>query len=171
MRGGSDDLLPRQKVVGLRHPPPSDQLHDTIGDRRHHVRGQHNSSVRPFRLEGDDPVDSSGPLERLGHLVGALLLDGEAKPQHQEPGSLNSISRITFAGAPAAITPGARSWVITEFAPITQRSPICTPPVTTQPTPNQQLDPIRTGPWGSNPCQVIGLGRSSWRCTESPTKQ
>ena len=31
----------------------------------------------------------------------------------------NSISRSTFAGAPAAITPGGRSWVTTEFAPIT----------------------------------------------------
>ena len=74
---------------------------------------------------------------------------------------MNSISRITFAGAPAAITPAGRSLVTTEFAPITQRSPISTPPVTTQPTPNQQFEPIRTGPCGSKPCQVTGLVGSS----------
>ena len=38
------------------------------------------------------------------------------------------------------------SRVTTEFAPITARSPIVTPPVTTQLTPNQQFDPIETGP-------------------------
>ena len=69
---------------------------------------------------------------------------------------LNSISLITFAGAPAAITRGGRSWVTTELAPITQRSPIWTPLATTQLAPNQQLDPIRTGPLEVNPCQVIG---------------
>ena len=36
----------------------------------------------------------------------------------------NSISLITFAGTPAAIIRGGRSWVTTELAPITQRSPI-----------------------------------------------
>jgi hypothetical protein len=53
------------------------------------------------------------------------------------------------------------SRVITEFDPITARSPISTPPVTTHPTPNQQFDPIRTGPRGTNPCQVIGRVGSS----------
>ena len=52
-----------------------------------------------------------------------------------------------LAGAPAAIVPGGRSDVTTELAPITQRSPIVTPLVTTQLTPNQQLEPIRPGPW------------------------
>ena len=74
---------------------------------------------------------------------------------------LNSISRITLAGAPAAIVPGGRSWVTTEFAPTTQRSPIVTPPVTTQLTPNQQLEPIRTGPRGTKPCHVTGTSGSS----------
>src|SRR6186997_872432 len=61
------------------------------------------------------------------------------------------------AGTPAAIVPGARSPVTTELAPITQRSPIVTPLVTTQLTPNQQLEPIRTGPLLVKPCQVIGF--------------
>src|SRR5690242_15949780 len=63
------------------------------------------------------------------------------------------------------------SRVITEFDPITARSPISTPPVTTQLTPNQQFEPIRTGPWGSKPCHVTGLVGSSKRWSESPTKQ
>ena len=45
----------------------------------------------------------------------------------------------------------------TELAPTTQRSPIVTPLVTTQLTPNQQLAPIRTGPFEVKPCQVTGL--------------
>ena len=53
------------------------------------------------------------------------------------------------------------SLVTTEFAPITARSPISTPPVTTQLTPNQTLSPILTGPRGTNPCQVIGVSGSS----------
>ena len=65
--------------------------------------------------------------------------DGARTPRHPA-------GRAARAGAPAAITPGGRSVVTTEFAPITQRSPISTPPVTTQLTPNQQLEPIRTGP-------------------------
>src|SRR3954463_12675401 len=72
-----------------------------------------------------------------------------------------SISRITFAGAPAAITPGGRSRVTTEFAPTTQRSPIVTPLVITQPTPNQQFDPMCVGPFEVKPCQVTGIVRSS----------
>ena len=42
-----------------------------------------------------------------------------------------SIRLITFAGAPAATENGSMSWVTTLFAPITQRSPIVTPLVTT----------------------------------------
>src|SRR3954451_8393717 len=72
-----------------------------------------------------------------------------------------SISRMTFAGAPAAITPGGRSRVTTEFAPTTQRSPMVTPLVTTQPTPTQQFEPIRVGPLDVKPCQVTGIVRSS----------
>ncbi len=59
---------------------------------------------------------------------------------------MNSISLMTFAGAPAATTPAGRSFVTTEFAPTTVLSPIVTPPVTTQFVPNQQLSPILTGP-------------------------
>ena len=47
----------------------------------------------------------------------------------------------------------------TELAPITQRSPIVTPLVTTQLTPNQQLEPISTGPLEVKPCWVIGVVR------------
>src|SRR6187549_1026769 len=78
---------------------------------------------------------------------------------------------MTLAGAPAAIEPGGRSFVTTEFEPITQRSPIVTPLVTTQLTPNQQLEPIRTGPLLVKPCQVIGFSGSSKRWSASPTKQ
>src|SRR4051794_1074397 len=67
-----------------------------------------------------------------------------------------SISLITFAGEPAAIVRGGRSWVTTELAPITQRSPIVTPLVTTQLAPNQALSPIRTGPFEVKPCQGTG---------------
>ena len=48
----------------------------------------------------------------------------------------------------------------TEFAPITARSPISTPPVTTQLTPNQTLSPILTGPRASKPCagdRLVGV--------------
>ena len=51
----------------------------------------------------------------------------------------------------------------TELAPITQRSPIVTPLVTTQLTPNQQLEPIPTGPLEVKPCRVIGVSGSSKR--------
>ena len=50
-------------------------------------------------------------------------------------------------------------------------SPIVTPEVTTQLTPNQQFEPIRTGPLVVNPCQVIGRSGSSKRWLASPTKQ
>ena len=75
---------------------------------------------------------------------------------------------MTFAGAPAATTPAGRSCVTTEFAPITQRSPISTPLVTTQFAPNQQLEPIRTGPFEVNPCHVIGCVGSSNRWAARP---
>ena len=55
------------------------------------------------------------------------------------------------------------SLVTTLLAPITQRSPMLTPLVTTTPAPSQQLDPIRVGPRLSKPCQVIGLAGSSKR--------
>ena len=84
---------------------------------------------------------------------------------------MNSISRITFAGAPAAITPAGRSRVTTEFAPTTVRSPIVTPPVTTQFVPNQQLSPIFTGPLGVIPCHVMGMSGSSKRWSASVRKQ
>ena len=83
-------------------------------------------------------------LGDLGGAIGAALL--VKQPSEAEEEALNSISRMTLAGAPAAITPAGRSLVTTEFEPITVRSPISTPPVTTQLTPNQQLEPILTGP-------------------------
>ena len=46
------------------------------------------------------------------------------------------------AGAPAAIENGGRSAVTTELAPITQRSPIVTPLVTTTLAPHQTLSPM-----------------------------
>src|SRR5947209_14517196 len=63
------------------------------------------------------------------------------------------------------------SLVTTEFAPITQRSPIVTPVVTTQLVPNQQLSPIRVGPFVVKPCHGTGLSGSSKRCEPSETKQ
>src|SRR3954447_25473925 len=78
---------------------------------------------------------------------------------------------MTFAGDPAAIVRGGRSFVTTEFAPTTQRSPIVTPLVTTTFAPNQQLSPIRVGPFDVKPCQGTGLSGSSNRCDPSETKQ
>ena len=49
------------------------------------------------------------------------------------------------------------SVVTTELAPITQRSPIVTPLVTTTLAPHQTLSPMRVGPLDVKPCQVIGL--------------
>jgi hypothetical protein len=53
------------------------------------------------------------------------------------------------------------SFVTTLFAPITQRSPIVTPVLTTQLTPNQQFEPIRVGPFEVKPCQVTGMSSRS----------
>ena len=64
--------------------------------------------------------------------------------------------RITRAGAPAAIENGGRSRVTTELAPITHRSPMVTPLVTTTLAPHQTLSPIRVGPLVVKPCHVIG---------------
>ena len=55
------------------------------------------------------------------------------------------------------------SCVTTLLAPITQRSPMLTPLVTTTFAPSQQLSPIRVGPLLSKPCQVIGVSGSSKR--------
>jgi hypothetical protein len=66
-----------------------------------------------------------------------------------------------LAGAPAAIVPAGTSLVTTLFAPITQRSPIVTPVLTTQLAPNQQFEPMLVGPFDVNPCQVTGLSGSS----------
>src|SRR4029077_2784029 len=67
---------------------------------------------------------------------------------------------ITRAGTPATIVPSGTSSVTTELAPTTHRLPIVTPLVTTQLTPNQQLEPIRTGPLLVKPCQVTGVSGS-----------
>ena len=48
------------------------------------------------------------------------------------------------------------SWVTTELAPITQRSPIVTPLVTTTWAPHQTLSPTRVGPLVVKPCQGTG---------------
>ncbi len=55
------------------------------------------------------------------------------------------------------------SRVTTLFAPITQRSPIVTPVVTTTLTPSQQFAPIRVGPLVVKPCHVTGRVGSSKR--------
>ena len=59
------------------------------------------------------------------------------------------------------------SVVTTEFAPITHRSPIVTPLVTTTLAPHHTLSPIRVGPLVVKPCQGTGLAGSSNRCDES----
>ena len=61
--------------------------------------------------------------------------------------------------------------VTTLLAPITHRSPMVTPLVTTTFAPHQTLSPMRVGPLLVNPCQVIGLSGSSKRWFESVTKQ
>jgi hypothetical protein len=66
---------------------------------------------------------------------------------------------------------GGRSVVTTELAPITQRSPIVTPLVTTTLAPHQTLSPMRVGPLVVKPCQVTGLSGSSKRWLASVTKQ
>ena len=51
----------------------------------------------------------------------------------------------------------------TLFAPITHRSPIVTPLVTTTLAPHQTLSPMRVGPLVVKPCQVTGWSGSSKR--------
>ena len=51
---------------------------------------------------------------------------------------------------------GGMSVVTTLLAPITQRSPIVTPLVTTTFAPHQTLSPMVVGPLEVKPCQVIG---------------
>ena len=63
----------------------------------------------------------------------------------------------------AAIENAGRSCVTTLLAPITQRSPIVTPLVTTTFAPSQTLSPIRVGPFELNPCQGTGRSRSPKR--------
>src|SRR5581483_7518824 len=120
------------------------------GDRAHpRLRPAHDRADRePVRLHRDPDLAAS-------------RVPGDDGVRHARSRRRNSIARITRAGAPAAITPAGMSSVTTELAPITQRSPISTPPVTTQLTPNQQLSPILTGPRGTNPCQVSGSSGSS----------
>ena len=79
--------------------------------------------------------------------------------------------RSTRAGAPAAIDPAGTSVVTTLFAPITQRSPIVTPLVTTTLAPHHTLSPMRVGPFDVKPCHVTGMPGSSKRWLPSVTKQ
>lgn len=55
------------------------------------------------------------------------------------------LSRITFAGTPAATVYGGMSRVTTLPAPMTAPSPIVTPFRTTTSAPSQQSRPIQTG--------------------------
>ena len=71
----------------------------------------------------------------------------------------NSIALSTLAGAPAAIEPAGTSSVTTQLAPMTQRSPIVTPLVTTTLAPHQTLSPTRVGPLGREPLPGDGPGR------------
>ena len=70
---------------------------------------------------------------------------------------------LALAGAPAAIENAGMSRVTTELAPITQRSPIVTPLVTTTLAPIQTLAPIRVGPLVVKPCHGTGISGSSKR--------
>src|SRR4051794_16210831 len=63
------------------------------------------------------------------------------------------------------------SVVTTLFAPITERSPIVTPLVTTTFAPHHTLSPIRVGPFVVKPCHVTGRAGSSKRWLPSVTKQ
>ena len=54
---------------------------------------------------------------------------------------------------------GGMSVVTTLLAPITQRSPIVTPLVTTTLAPHQTLSPMRVGPLVVKPCHVTGRSR------------
>src|SRR3954467_6638492 len=90
---------------------------------------------------------------------------------HGRPGQLGySIVRSTLAGAPAAIERGGRSVVTTEFAPITQRSPIVMPLVITTLAPHHVLSPTRVGPLEVKPCHGTGRSGSSKRWLPSVTK-
>src|ERR671923_402191 len=112
-----------------------------------------------------EQIEDAGRVAWQRHASGRGRRAAKRQPRHPRArgrgiahlGRLKSTSRITFAGTPAAITPAGMSRVTTEFEPITERSPISMPPVTTQLTPNQQLEPMRTGPCGLKPCQVTGL--------------
>ncbi len=63
------------------------------------------------------------------------------------------------------------SCVTTLLAPITQRSPIVTPLVTTTFAPSHTLSPMRVGPLEEKPCHGTGLSGSSKRWLASVTKQ
>ena len=76
-----------------------------------------------------------------------------------------------MAGTPAPNEKGGQSLVITLFAPITERSPIVTPLVTTTFAPHQTLSPIRVAPLLLKPCQGTGRSGSSKRWLPSVMKQ
>ena len=72
-------------------------------------------------------------------------------------GSPYSSRRSGRAGAPAAIEKRRRRRsVTTVLAPITQRSPIVTPLVTTTLAPHHTLSPMRVGPLVVKPCHGTG---------------
>src|SRR5689334_11701689 len=118
------------------------------------VRGCNDRlAARAWRLRRAPPATRHTPPRDPG-TERPLAQDSRAEPA-------NSICLMTFAGAPAAMLRGGMSFVTTELAPITQRSPMVTPLVTTTLAPNQQLSPMRVGPFVLKPCHVTGFVGSS----------
>ena len=116
---------------------------------------------RRHRPDGRDPLEGSLRAPRGGDRRDRARREHPRRDRHQEllGARLYSIRRSTRAGAPAAIENGGMSCVTTEFAPITQRSPIVTPLVMTTWAPHQTLSPIRVGPLLVNPCHGTGTLR------------
>src|SRR4051812_11012470 len=112
-----------------------------------------------------DEVPVDRPVGDSMDAVGDVAFQGHAA------GATRCTARTTRAGDPAAIENGGRSRVTTELAPITQRSPIVTPLVTTTFAPHHTLAPMRVGPLVVKPCHGTGLSGSSKRWLPSVTKQ
>ncbi len=101
MRLRSDHLLAGEQVVVFGDLPVADQVHDLVRDRRADVGSEHHARAGALGIEGNDPVDSPGPLEGLGYGVRAVVLDGEAQSEHggnckETPGRLRH--QIATAG-------------------------------------------------------------------------
>ncbi len=127
-----------------------------IGCRRHRAhRVGHRRSTLPAWRHHRRPRSRRAPAPR------ARDHRDPQRPHRYPPPGLNSISRITFAGAPATIVAGRRGRgdhrVGADHRPVADLDPAGYHAVDAEP--DVGADPHR--PAGTNPCQVIGLSGSS----------